>query len=47
VSGPQGKQKIKMVSRVVSDDQHVFEFYVLGDGGAEFKQLAVTYDRVN
>ena len=34
---------IKMVSRVVSNDQHIFEYFVIGPDGGEFKAMEITY----
>jgi len=40
-----GEQTVKLISRILSAERHVFTFFVVDDGGAEFKQLEVTYDR--
>ena len=41
-----GKEtKAKSISRIISNDKHVFEMYGLSEKGEEFKTLEVTYTR--
>lgn len=37
---------IKLVNRILSEDQHVFEYYVIDAEGGEFKAMEITYDRI-
>ena len=38
--------KFKMVSSIVSDDQHVFVWYTIEEDGDEFKMMEIVYSRV-
>lgn len=37
--------KMRMVTKTVSNDQHLFEMYTSGDDGKEFKNMEATYTR--
>jgi hypothetical protein len=39
-------KKVKMVSRVIDKDKHVFEWYMINDDGSEFKSMEITYTRI-
>ena len=43
---PMGNEiNAKLVTRVVSDDEHVFEYYMLLPDGGEFKSMEIVYKR--
>ena len=43
---PMGNEmSAKLVTRVVSDDEHVFEYYMLLPDGGEFKSMEIVYTR--
>lgn len=37
--------KVKMVTRRVDENKHIFEYYMAGDGGEMFKTMEITYTR--
>ena len=39
------KSKVRQVTKVVSPDKHVFEWYESPEGGQEFKSMMITYTR--
>ncbi|HXV75871.1 MAG TPA: DUF1579 domain-containing protein [Candidatus Polarisedimenticolaceae bacterium] len=47
VKNPMGgpTMRAKLVTRIESDDKHVFEYYIVGDDGSETKVLEVVYTR--
>lgn len=40
------EEKLRMVTRFVDDDHHVFEYYVTGDSGKEQRQMVIEYTRI-
>ncbi|MFQ5510276.1 MAG: DUF1579 domain-containing protein [Candidatus Krumholzibacteriia bacterium] len=46
VTGPLGNQmKVRFVNNIIDENKHTFEWYVIGDGGNEFKQMEIVYTR--
>lgn len=39
------QEKIRMVTRHVDDDHHIFEYYVTDPSGKEFRQMVIEYTR--
>lgn len=37
--------KVRMVSRMIDDNKHIFEMYLKDPAGKEFKSMTITYDR--
>ncbi|UCH83734.1 MAG: DUF1579 family protein, partial [Candidatus Latescibacterota bacterium] len=38
--------KVKMVTRFVDKDKHVFEYYMVNPDGSEFKSMEIVYTRM-
>ena len=39
-------EKIRMVTRYVDEDNHIFEYYVTNPAGQEFRQMVIEYTRL-
>jgi hypothetical protein len=40
-----GEVKMRFVTNVVDDNKRLFEYYMIGEDGAEFKSMEITYER--
>jgi hypothetical protein len=40
------EEKTKTVTRIIDDNKHVFEYFMIGADGSEFKSMEITYTRI-